>query len=58
MHEPKLYYQAGDIDAFHMLDIDIWSYFEATSLVKDLGNVKFSSSNIWWKHLRLRFEEG
>ena len=47
--EPKLHYKGGDVDAIHGLDIDTWSYFEALSLVKDLGYLNFASCKLWWK---------
>ncbi|KAJ1377592.1 hypothetical protein SESBI_48735, partial [Sesbania bispinosa] len=32
-----MHYEEGEVHAFHNLDLDTWSYFEALGLLKDLG---------------------
>ncbi|KAJ1380010.1 hypothetical protein SESBI_46391 [Sesbania bispinosa] len=37
----------GEVHAFHNLDVDTWSYFEAIGLLKDIGYN--SPMKLWWK---------
>ncbi|KAJ1402249.1 hypothetical protein SESBI_28144 [Sesbania bispinosa] len=47
VRQPKLRYEEGEVHAFHNLDLDTWSYFEAIGLLKDLGYN--SPVKLWWK---------
>ncbi|KAJ1392951.1 hypothetical protein SESBI_35378 [Sesbania bispinosa] len=40
-------YEGGEVHAFHNLDIDNWSYFEALGLIKELGYRE--AIKLWWK---------
>ncbi|KAJ1389419.1 hypothetical protein SESBI_38322 [Sesbania bispinosa] len=42
-----LQYKEGEVHAFHDLDVDNWSYFEAIGLLNDLGYI--SPLKLWWK---------
>ncbi|KAJ1378220.1 hypothetical protein SESBI_48087, partial [Sesbania bispinosa] len=39
-------YEGGEVHAFHNLDVDSWSYFEALGLIKDLGYRE--AVKLWW----------
>ncbi|KAJ1435355.1 hypothetical protein SESBI_04857 [Sesbania bispinosa] len=39
-------YEGGEVHAFHNLDVDSWSYFEALGLIKDLGYREVVK--LWW----------
>ncbi|KAJ1440649.1 hypothetical protein SESBI_01715 [Sesbania bispinosa] len=39
-------YDGGEVHAFHNLDVDSWSYFEALGLIKDLGYRE--AVKLWW----------
>ncbi|KAJ1431906.1 hypothetical protein SESBI_06880 [Sesbania bispinosa] len=39
-------YEGGEVHAFHNLDVDNWSYFEALGLIKDLGYRE--AVKLWW----------
>ncbi|KAJ1381333.1 hypothetical protein SESBI_45243 [Sesbania bispinosa] len=47
--DPVMRYEGGEVHAFHNLDIDNWSYFEALGLIKDLGYREYKSVKLWWK---------
>ncbi|KAJ1405698.1 hypothetical protein SESBI_25611 [Sesbania bispinosa] len=47
--KPFLRYEGGEVHAFHNLDIDNWSYFEALGLIQDLGYREYKSVKLWWK---------
>ncbi|KAJ1387747.1 hypothetical protein SESBI_39735 [Sesbania bispinosa] len=47
VNDPFLRYKGGDITAFYNMDIDNWSYFEALSIVKELGYV--GGVKLWWR---------
>ncbi|KAJ1389029.1 Transposase, MuDR, plant [Sesbania bispinosa] len=44
---PKMHYEEGEVHAFHNLDLDTWSYFEALGLLKDLGYK--THVKLWWE---------
>ncbi|TKY73244.1 vacuolar cation/proton exchanger 5 isoform X4 [Spatholobus suberectus] len=46
VHEPKMHYKGGEVHAFHNVDIDHWSYFEAISLVQELSYKE--EVQMWW----------
>ncbi|KAJ1404518.1 hypothetical protein SESBI_26503 [Sesbania bispinosa] len=45
--DPFLRYKGGDVHAFYNMEIDNWSYFEALSIVKELGYV--GGVKLWWR---------
>ncbi|KAJ1380492.1 hypothetical protein SESBI_45976 [Sesbania bispinosa] len=45
--DPFLRYKGGDGHAFYNLEIDNWSYFEAMSIVKELGYL--GGVKLWWR---------
>ncbi|KAJ1400298.1 hypothetical protein SESBI_29682 [Sesbania bispinosa] len=45
--DPFLRYKGGDVHAFYNLEIDNWSYFEAMSIVKELGYL--GGVKLWWR---------
>ncbi|KAJ1438993.1 hypothetical protein SESBI_02768 [Sesbania bispinosa] len=47
MSDPFMRYKGGDIHAFYNMEIGNWSYFEALSIVKELGYVR--GVELWWR---------
>ncbi|KAJ1396974.1 hypothetical protein SESBI_32146 [Sesbania bispinosa] len=45
--DPYMRYKGGDVTAFYNMNIDNWSYFEALSIVKELGYV--GGVKLWWR---------